>query len=593
MDNNGTKYAGNRKPGKYQKSAEFNALAKKVGTIPILLALITLEPEVEIYLNKDARTPLSEEDVRDMYDEVKSGSYRRIPNNLCIRNPFRNDHNLGSCIVDRRKNTWTDYNWSVGACNHTIVDFEERFFRFWDDSWDEWPASEAIKLIKEKMSSAEIAAIIAKSMPNSPYAKKVGVEKLKRDTCIAYKDGVYSLAYRFNLITAEEYERFVSKKPDSSPRVFSGYDEVKVEKATKGQSRPQPPIASPFVVHLTLTALAEVRHRALTRDQLFELNRNRGLYETEDYFAFPRRGEGFQVCQEIQRWTASWFAQKAYKKKVSDLTPEEKVKLSSSKLVQLFQKEVENVPGFYRDVRGTLLMSERPSGGIGILYHNDKGLANGVQIRKSDKDNGPKYAWLSSAWTLSYPSYKGGASSGTPCGYLENRNPNINPKICITEGRFKAEKIADTLGDAIFVSGVSTWEKGGVIDMIERVKGIRNEVYIMFDADLMSNTSVHGNLVNLARAISEQGMVPYMIIWPKSRGKGYDDLLQSCGTARYAAYLKTMKFEEFEDAYQKIIDALMTRAGITTLTGQSKEFMDKFSRKTQACLETHFKLKKD
>lgn len=150
MDNNVTKYAGNRKPGKYQKSAEFNALAKKVGTIPILLALITLEPEVEIYLNKDARTPLSEEDVRDMYDEVKSGSYRRIPNNLCIRNPFRNDHNLGSCIVDRRKNTWTDYNWSVGACNHTIVDFEERFFRFWDDSWDEWPASEAIKLIKEK-----------------------------------------------------------------------------------------------------------------------------------------------------------------------------------------------------------------------------------------------------------------------------------------------------------------------------------------------------------------------------------------------------------------------------------------------------------
>ena len=129
--------------------------------------------------------------------------------------------------------------------------------------------------------------------------------------------------------------------------------------------------------------------------------------------------------------------------------------------------------------------------------------------------------------------------------------------------------------------------------MIERVKGIRNEVYIMFDADLMSNTSVHGSLANLARAISEQGMVPYMIIWPKSRGKGYDDLLQSCGTARYAAYLKTMKFEEFEDAYQKIIDALMTRAGITTLTGQSKEFMDKFSRKTQACLEAHFKLKKD
>lgn len=593
MNNNGTKYAGDRKPSKYQKSAEFNALAKKVGAIPILLALVTLEPEVEIFLNKDARMPLSEGDVRDMYDGAKSGSCLRIPNNLCIRNPFRSDHNLGSCIVDRRKNTWTDYNWSVGACNHTVVDFEERFFCFWDDAWDKYPASEAIKLIKEKISSAEIAAIIAKSIPDSPYAKEAGVEKLRKDTYVAYKNGVYSLAYRFNLITAEEYEHSISKKPDASPRVFSGYDEVKVEKATKGQSRPQPQIASPFVVHLTLTALAEVRHGALTKNQLFELNRNRGLHETEDYFAFPRRGEGFQVCQEIQRWTASWFAQKAYKKKVANLTPEEKVKLSSSKLVQLFQKEVENVPGFYRDARGMLLMSERQNGGIGILYHDDKGLANGVQIRKSDKDDGPKYAWLSSSWTLSYPSYKGGASSGTPCGYLENRNPNINPKICITEGRFKAEKIADTLGDVIFVSGVSTWEKGGVIDMIERVKGVRNEVYIMFDADLMSNTSVHGNLVNLARAISGQGMIPYMIIWPKSRGKGYDDLLQSCGTAGYAAYLKTMKFDEFEDAYQRIVGSLMTRAGITTLTGQKKEVLDKFSRTTQACLEAYFKLKKD
>lgn len=592
MNNNGTKYAGDRKR-KYQKSAEFNALAKKVGAIPILLALVTLEPEVEIFLNKDARMPLSEGDVRDMYDGAKSGSCLRIPNNLCIRNPFRSDHNLGSCIVDRRKNTWTDYNWSVGACNHTVVDFEERFFCFWDDAWDKYPASEAIKLIKEKIGSAEIAAIIAKSIPDSPYAKEAGVEKLRKDTYVAYKNGVYSLAYRFNLITAEEYEHSISKKPDATPRVFSGYDEVKVEKATKGQSRPQPQIASPFVVHLTLTALAEVRHGALTKNQLFELNRNRGLHETEDYFAFPRRGEGFQVCQEIQRWTASWFAQKAYKKKVANLTPEEKVKLSSSKLVQLFQKEVENVPGFYRDARGTLLMSERQNGGIGILYHNDKGLANGVQIRKSDKDDGSKYAWLSSSWTLSYPSYKGGASSGTPCGYLENRNPNINPKICITEGRFKAEKIADTLGDVIFVSGVSTWEKGGVIDMIERVKGVRNEVYIMFDADLMSNTSVHGNLVNLARAISGQGMIPYMIIWPKSRGKGYDDLLQSCGTAGYAAYLKTMKFDEFEDAYQRIVGSLMTRAGITTLTGQKKEVLDKFSRTTQACLEAYFKLKKD
>ena len=593
MNNNGTKYAGDRKPSKYQKSAEFNALAKKVGAIPILLALVTLEPEVEIILNKDARMPLSEGDVRDMYDGAKSGSCLRIPNNLCIRNPFRSDHNLGSCIVDRRKNTWTDYNWSVGACNHTVVDFEERFFCFWDDAWDKYPASEAIKLIKEKIGSAEIAAIIAKSIPDSPYAKEAGVEKLRKDTYVAYKNGVYSLAYRFNLITAEEYEHSISKKPDATPRVFSGYDEVKVEKATKGQSRPQPQIASPFVVHLTLTALAEVRHGALTKNQLFELNRNRGLHETEDYFVFPRRGEGFQVCQEIQRWTASWFAQKAYKKKVANLTPEEKVKLSSSKLVQLFQKEVENVPGFYRDARGTLLMSERQNGGIGILYHDDKGLANGVQIRKSDKDDGPKYAWLSSSWTLSYPSYKGGASSGTPCGYLENRNPNINPKICITEGRFKAEKIADTLGDVIFVSGVSTWEKGGVIDMIERVKGVRNEVYIMFDADLMSNTSVHGSLANLARAISEQGMVPYMIIWPKSRGKGYDDLLQSCGTAGYAAYLKTMKFDEFEDAYQRIVGSLMTRAGITTLTGQKKEVLDKFSRTTQACLEAYFKLKKD
>ena len=129
--------------------------------------------------------------------------------------------------------------------------------------------------------------------------------------------------------------------------------------------------------------------------------------------------------------------------------------------------------------------------------------------------------------------------------------------------------------------------------MIERIRGIRNEVYIMFDADLMSNTSVHGNLVNLARAVSGQGMVPYMIIWPKGRGKGYDDLLQSCGTARYAAYLKTMKFDEFEDAYQRIVNALMARAGITTLTGQSKEVMDKFSRTMQACLEAHFELKKD
>ena len=574
-----------------QTTAAFKKLTKKVEAIPILLALVTL-PEVEIFINKDSRTPLTEDEIREMYDNTKNGGYRRIPNNLCIRNPFRNDHNLGSCIIDRRKNTWTDHNWSVGICNHTIIDFEERYFHFWNEEWDEWPTSEVLKQFKEKIESKEIAENIAKACPSSPYAEEANVEKLRKASYMAYKNGVYSLARRFDLITEEEYEQFATRKPDYSPRVFSEYNEVKTQKAAKGQNRVQPQIASPFIVHLTLTALAEVRRDKLTRDQLFELNRNRGLYELDDYFSFPKKGEGHHTCVAIQNWVADWFATKMYKKKVVNLTSEEKVEFVSSKYIKLFQKEVENVPGFYRDTKGTLLMSERANGGIGILYHDDKGLANGVQIRKSDKDEGPKYAWLSSSWTLSYPSYQGGASSGTPCAYLENRITSKEPKICITEGRFKAEKIADTLGDVIFVSGVGTWENGGVIEMINRIKGIRDKVYIMFDADLMSNPSVHGNLVNLARAIKENGLDPYMIIWPESRGKGYDDLVLNYGTAGYVSYLKTIKFEEFEDVYQKIVDSLMARAKVSTLSEQSKEWMKKFTHATQICLEAYFKLKR-
>ncbi len=164
---------------------------------------------------------------------------------------------------------------------------------------------------------------------------------------------------------------------------------------------------------------------------------------------------------------------------------------------------------------------------------------------------GSRYVWFSSASADMDPSFTGGSSPGSPGGVVY---PKERPgkSLCITEGRFKANAIAKKDNTAVYVSGVSNWRV--VMPYISRIskKEGYQSINIMFDADLMGNTAVHGQLVQLATALKKENLLPNVIIWPIKAGKGIDDLIIGTGETYYK-YMKKMDFFKFEKIYQKAL----------------------------------------
>lgn len=183
------------------------------------------------------------------------------------------------------------------------------------------------------------------------------------------------------------------------------------------------------------------------------------------------------------------------------------------KIAQYLHKNygLEGIPGFFKreGKRGTYWDFVAPRGYL-IPVRDYRGRIQAMQIRLDDQSNG-KYIWFSSHGK------PGGTSSNAPAHYTGGKG-----RVWITEGPLKAD-IASTLLSTPFIGipGVNSWQEADKILTLLSEK----EPVIAFDADSKENPNVANALKKFINHLREMGFNPQNCQWPKSFGKGVDDVL--------------------------------------------------------------------
>lgn len=396
-----------------------------------------------------------------------------------------------------------------------------------------------------------------------------------------FVDAVYHLAYRLGIINDTEYlSKNIGDLTISSAEKFA---------TTKKEVRKEVK-ADIHVIHNVYSAMQE--SCPLSDEDRRHLLEDRGLEECDlvNYFTYPDRR--VNLPKRILNCIVEKYSLNKFGRLYKNLSREEKRIVDESKAIKELVEQFKYVPGFYYDKKKQKHDSVSYRG-IGLLTRNESGKVIGVQIRRreTNKDSkGSRYVWLSSAFAQMEDDYIGGASSGSPGGVIYPKNrPLNNAALCITEGRFKAEQIAKDGNLTVYLSGVGTWKN--IQKSVLNIKGGRNKVYIMFDADMMGNTSVHSQLRDLCKWLNEQNLYPYLIVWRKEFGKGYDDLKLNKPN-NYKQYLRVINFFNFEDIYNRSVNYLLKKYGVNKITNIKRELAEGFSKELQSLIENNLNLPK-
>lgn len=395
---------------------------------------------------------------------------------------------------------------------------------------------------------------------------------------LGFVDAVFHLSYRLGFISKAEYlKRGSSIKINCDAVNLSSNDIIETKKEKK---------ADPNIIHNVYFAMQKVC--PLSDDDKEHLIKERGLDEEDlvNYFTYPTRRTN--LPKKILNYIIDEYSVKKFGNIYKNLTKEQKAEVDNSNAINKLIEEFKYVPGFYYDTKKKKhdFVSYK---GIGLLAKDEKGKITGVQIRKSDskKSKGSRYVWLSSAFAQMEPDYEGGASSGSPCGVIYPKDVSLDTAaICITEGRFKAEQIVKNNPAkpiAIYLSGVSTWKS--IKDVFLNLKGHRKNVYMFFDADMMSNTAVHIQLKELCEWLQRQGVTSQLVLWKQSRGKGFDDL-KLAYPDNFKELTNIVQFEAFEGLYKFFIEELLKKFEVKKITDIKKEDVEDFTKRLQALLET-------
>lgn len=483
-----------------QRSEFFVNLVDQVSKLPILAVIGTV---IQVYRNN---SPLDPDEL-----ETATGNFRA----LC---PFHPDEHLGSFVITQTaaKNMWFCFTDAFKYCCSTVIDFEERYFEFWNPDWDDTARED--------------------------YAE----EKSQ-----AFKQAVFHLARRFDLISEEEYKHYSVRKIDTN---VIHHVQKQLENSKKKMTEIKK--ADQDVIDMVYSCMARVCRLSPAHEK--HLKRERRLRDDDlaDYFTFPTRK--FFLAQHICQEAMLTVAKRIYENEnreissLKDLSDSEKTSLKATPELTKLAAQFPFVPGFFyncnKDGRYIDFCSYT---GIGFLVKDDEGHINGIQVRRDKINPGEsRYVWFSSAFAQTKENCQGGVSCGSPGGIIFSKKKGNEPVLCITEGRFKAEQIAKCGNDAVYISGVSTWSS--VLGMIDRVKGNRNMAFIMFDADMMGNVAVHSQLSDIAKELYRHKLYPILILWPKDRGKGFDDLVIGSGESYYKK-LKYVPYNKFEPLYQKVL----------------------------------------
>lgn len=182
------------------------------------------------------------------------------------------------------------------------------------------------------------------------------------------------------------------------------------------------------------------------------------------------------------------------------------------------QYDLTGVPGFYQQ-QDTWRMA-RTGPGFFIPYRNERGMIEGLQLRRFPYGGRDKYLWLSSK---DKPS---GASSGAPVHFALSLMLASAEEVIITEGALKAD-VAAYLGQSpvIAAAGVSNFGEGFAVRLKTSFPNLRR-IVIAFDRDLTNNAHVYRALLHLCQQLERARFMVRVRTWPPP-AKGYDDYLLS------------------------------------------------------------------
>lgn len=191
-------------------------------------------------------------------------------------------------------------------------------------------------------------------------------------------------------------------------------------------------------------------------------------------------------------------------------------------------RAIQYVPGFYFN-----LESMRPYflsvKGIGIVLRDENGNISGLQLRPDDGGGGAKYKLFSSSWAalndLEKPNSFDGASAQQVIDILYPPDMSDFKAAAVTEGKFKAIQLAKMGYVVLSINGVNCWSMvlTQFLFLVKRL-GLQM-VHIYFDADMGEKAGVAEAAIELFRAIAAKGFDTYFVVWPKSFGKGIDDMI--------------------------------------------------------------------
>jgi hypothetical protein len=209
------------------------------------------------------------------------------------------------------------------------------------------------------------------------------------------------------------------------------------------------------------------------------------------------------------------------------------------------------IPGFfYDDKKGKYsFFTIKNNGGIGIPIFDADGNIVGVQIRLDTvKEGEQRYVWFSSSFS------KKGVSSGAPVYVAYPKGHDINNldglccTIIITEGHFKAVRLANTFkAITLSVQGVHNYKEiPEILDYLKKTNSKFRHVYIMYDADMSFKESVLNPAIRLGLTLTNISLDDY--------NTKIDEIIGT--NKKYARPLVEMK-----DNFKSISDYLRQSAG--------------------------------
>lgn len=371
---------------------------------------------------------------------------------------------------------------------------------------------------------------------------------------MTYLEAAFDVALQMGIISNSDYEIYSRKK----------YDEAYVNKlerrfSEKQKDEPKPIKARPEVIHNVyllmkeLCPLSDEHRKALENDRKLTKERIE-----KDYFSCPTN------------WKQKDNIVAAIKKRFPSITDD----------------VLKTVPGFFYDKK---LKKVTFSGykGLCILIRDADNHVQAVQIRRDTiKEGDSRYVWLSSTFAFyRQDEFSGGCGCGSPKDVLwADKQRGI---VCITEGRFKSEVLAENGNTSISIQGVASWN--GILDTIKSIRQKQNvkSLFVFLDSDILGKHALFMQSAKMCEAIKQEfpDLVIKYAFWHKAVGKGIDDYINNSGD------IKDISYVVYKDAVataEKEFANALEMYGVKRLQDLSQEKVEEFEAYLQNNLENKF-----